>query len=374
MATVFKRGKYWVARLRLWDAAAGGWSWVQRATHCEDETAAKMVAGTLEQGSTAAARGLLTRDKALGMVNDILRFAGLDEIAACPDTLAFARAMARAPGLAFKTAQKYAGAVDRFEKWAGGSRLLNAWATSEFQRYYDDLRLSLSGTTAGHHLTFWRGVFARALKLGHVAHSPAAGVLTAARDVEAKVALTRGDVAALLRVMRAKRDPRWVCLTLLGWHSGHRIADLLAAGADAFVETDGLPCLQLRPAKKRNAGGRLVVLPLPRYLWRMAARLAAAGSVFGSGSNYNGRLSEDFVAWLRASGVDPLPVRKAARLVHLKSFHSFRHAMASRLAAAGVASSVARLVTDHASEAVHRGYVHAEIQSLAAALRSVRRL
>jgi integrase len=88
--------------------------------------------------------------------------------------------------------------------------------------------------------------------------------------------------------------------------------------------------------------------------------------------NASGKVSNEFVEWLRVAGIDPLPVKSKARLVNLKSFHSFRHSMASRLVAAGVSSEVARLVTDHASPQVHRGYIHAEVASIDAALRKVR--
>ena len=38
-----------------------------------------------------------------------------------------------------------------------------------------------------------------------------------------------------------------------------------------------------------------------------------------------------------------------------------------------VHGAVARLVTDHTSEAVHAGYVHAEVEALETALRAARR-
>ena len=41
-------------------------------------------ARALEQGSATAKAGLLTREKALRMVNDILRLAGLDDLAPVP--------------------------------------------------------------------------------------------------------------------------------------------------------------------------------------------------------------------------------------------------------------------------------------------------
>ena len=372
MATVFLRGKVWFAKLRLWDAAAGAWVWVQRSTHCVDRQAAVMVAGVLEQGAGLAGAGSLDRVKAMGMVNDILRFAGLPLLAGVPMTFAFAREMCRAPGLAYKTAQKYAGALDRFERWAGKDRALDGWTTGEMQAYYDGLRGELSVTTCGHHLTFLRMVWGRAVKLGHVQMNPAAGVVSAPGVKLARVPLSRGEVAAVLRVMRRAGERGWVLLTLLGWHTGHRIVDLLGVGAGSLGVAGDVPVVRLQPEKRRGAGGRLVVLPVPGYLAGMVRRWGGCGPM--GRKNGSGNVSNDFVEWLRRAGVDPLRVQHKARVVHLKSFHSLRHSMASRLAAAGVHGEVARLVTDHSSPVVHRGYVHAEIEALAGALRKVRRV
>jgi hypothetical protein len=44
-----------------------------------------------------------------------------------------------------------------------------------------------------------------------------------------------------------------------------------------------------------------------------------------------------------------MPVQKKKSVVHLKSFHSTRHGMSSRLIGAGVSRELARLVTDHDS-------------------------
>ena len=377
MATIFQRGGVWVAKVKVWDAAVGAFRWVMRSTHLGDRKAAELAAATLERGSAACAAGVMSREKALEMVNDILRFAGLAELSPVPMTFAFAEGMAGAGKLAFKTSQKYAGALKRFKLWAGGKdRALNAWTTGEMQAYYDSMLLDLSATSAGHHLTFWRGVFGRGVKLGHLSMNPAAGVVTVRRVVTPKVAISRGECAAVLRVMRRAGQGRWVGLTLLGWHTGHRIGDLLGVRPSDLVDVEGVKAVLLRPAKgSRVEGARVVCLPLPGYLWKRLVRVLGGqekGDVLGRSGNANGRVSNEFVEWLVKAGIDPMPVQMTARMVHLKSFHSFRHSMSSRLAAAGVDPETARLVTAHKSPQVHRGYVQAEVAALAAALKKVR--
>lgn len=125
------------------------------------------------------------------------------------------------------------------------------------------------------------------------------------------------------------------------------------------------------PAKKRGRG-RTVVLPVPSWLAKLARRLGDFRSI-NKANNDNGRTSAEFIEWLKLAGIDPLPQVRRGRTFHVKSFHSFRHAMTSRLAAAGVSGEIARLVTDHDSPQVMRSYVHAEISSLAEALKKARR-
>lgn len=104
----------------------------------------------------------------------------------------------------------------------------------------------------------------------------------------------------------------------------------------------------------------------------MLTRIENFKSIRG-GDNYNGRISNDFVAWLVRAGVDPMPVQRKKRVVNLKSFHSTRHAMSSRLIGAGVSGELARLVTDHDSPQIQRKYVHSEIKSLKEAMKAARK-
>lgn len=377
MSSLFLIGKVWYAKLRLWDAAAARWRWVKKSTGCEDEPAARLVAGRCELASAEAKKGMLTRERAADLVNEILRLAGLPVAAEVPGLLAEGQRMAEATGLAWKTAQKYAACVTRLRGWAGRDKPMDAWSGAEFARYYDEIRKVLSVGTANDHLRFWRSVYAQAVRLGTVRLNVAAAVKTLRRMPEDKEPLTRQDVAALLRTLRrecpAATRWAWCALTLLGWHTGHRIQDLLWVDAGAFEAVGDLWVLGIQPAKRKRAGGRLVRLPVPRYVARLVRRLGDLRALGRQGDNYNGAVSGSFVAWLRRSGVDVRPVEKAGRVMHRKTFHSFRHAMASRLAAAGVTAEVARLVTDHSSAAVHRKYVHAEVESIAAALRQTRK-
>lgn len=368
MASAFQRGRsdIYIASFKAWDARAGRWVWRAQSTGVKDYAAALAIAKTLENGTLAAKAGSLTRDKALSMVNDILRLAGLDELAPVPSLETVASGLLAGSDVAESTARKYAAQWATLAAWAKEKAKLpvSAWTVEMIQSYYRQSLEHFSATTANDHLRFVGMVFSRAVKLGHISSNPADAVQRVGNDSIEKETLTRAMQARILRAMRRAGREDWLCLASLGWHTGHRLQDLL----DATTAKDGL--LTLNPRKK-GGKGREVVLPLPMWLARLLNRLGGFQTIENA-DNRNGRVSEQFIGWLRAAGIDPLPVQRGARIVHRLSFHSYRHSMQSRLTAAGVSGELARLVTDHDSPQVARRYVHAEVQSLREALALVR--
>lgn len=374
MASLFQRAgsEIWSVTFKAWDARRGTWVWRQQSTKTRDKNRAAAIAATLENGAQAAKAGTLTRDKALAMVNDILRLAGLEELGPVPSLAQIVAEMTDGQSVATSTARKYASMWTAFRAWAGdrATAPVSSWSAADIERYYRSVRGTLSTTTANGHMNFLSMAFGRAVRYGHISANPVDAVRRADNDSVEKLTFSRADTAALLRVLRRNRRLDWCALVGLGWHTGHRIQDLLGVQPAALQEDAGGWLLTLKPAKK-GAKGREVVLPLPAWVARRVRRLGGLQTIHG-GSNRSGRVSEEFVAWMRSAGIDPKPIKRGPRVVHLRSFHSFRHSMASRLAAAGVSGELARLVTDHDSPQVQRRYVHAEIQALRDALRSVR--
>jgi integrase/recombinase XerD len=377
MANIFQRAgsEIWTAKFKVWDAGLGRHRWLMRSTGCVDRGQAARVAAGFEAAANAAEAGSLTREKVRDTVNEILRLAGLDTSAVAPSLLAVGEAWvaARERQVASGTARKYRAQWDRLRRWAGkrAEMPVDRWRQAEMQAYYDDLVANFSGTTANDHWATVRRLFARAMKEGHLAGDPTALVEAGGSASMRKEPLARGEVAAAVRAMRRGGRLDWAALTLLGWHTGHRLADLLALRPEDFRLAPGIGwTVSIRPAKKSRQGGREVVLPLPSWLALLAIRTPMDKL---GGDNRSGKVSARFVAWLEAAGVDPMPVERGVRRMTLKSFHSLRHSMASRLASAGVSGELARLVTDHDSPQVARGYVHAEVAALAEALRRVRR-
>ena len=383
MATVFLESgrSTWSAKVRAWDAAAGAWKWRKVSTGLTERRAAQVVADRLEGASSEAKAGTMSRAKAEGLVSTILHLAGLTWAAPVVTLAGFGGDFmeARSGNVGGSTARKYAAHWKRLAKWAG-ERMewpLERWTGEICTAYYKDLRAEFSDTTANDHLRTLAMVFIRAEAAGHVRGNPVALVEKAGNDSVEKQVITRGETAALLKSIHGSQsDSRrsWLCLVLLGWHTGHRLQDLLSLTAESVKRSGKLWTVGFRPAKKkRKKEARGVVLPVPAYLAKMLRRLGDLKALHGA-DNRQGRVSDDFIEWLRTAGIDPLPVERGKRTVHLKSFHSFRHAMSSRLTAAGVSGELARLVTDHDSKKSQAIYNHAEIVSLAGALKKARRI
>ena len=380
MATVYQRGKKgaktgsWIAKYKVWDAARGKHRWMSQSTGLADETKAKAKAAEWEAVSIAAEAGTMTRDKALESLNAILRVSGCPTVEASPtlSTLFGAIVERRASRIAVASGARYRSHLKRFLGEVGADAKIDTITTETLQLYYEGLTARFAVNTANGHLRTLIALFARAVELGHISRNPAKAVELRRPQPPEKEIITRHQVAKLLRTMRAEGRRDWCGLILLGWHTGHRIQDLMRVTPFSFEQTPGIGwVLTIRPAKKRNAGGRVVRLPIPAHV----AAIGREGfdSINGA-SNLYGVVSREFIQWLKKAGIDPMPVHRGRRVVHLRSFHSFRHSMSSRLAAANTSPDLARMVTDHDSAQVARNYQHAEVAALVAPLRAARRL
>lgn len=380
MASLFLRGRsdIWLCAFKTWHAGRQAWVWVQKTTGQRDKTKAAAVAANYERAAGMAKAGTLTRARAIEVVNDILRMAGQETVAAAPSMLAHIHAINDAKKVSDGSRRKLGGWLAALKAWAGDkiNRGVDLWSAEDVQAYYGHLRAELSDTTANDHMGWLRGVFARAVALGYRDDNPAVAVATVAGDSVDKEVITQADHVRLLRCLRRHRARAWALLASLGWHTGHRLQDLLDVTGERIERIAGAGwTVALSPRKKRGVGiekrGRAVVLPLPGWLARAVQRLGNFKAI-NNADNRNGRVSSEFVEWLQKAGVDTKPTERKKRTVNLVSFHSYRHGMTTRLINSGVAREVAMLVTDHDSADVQRGYTHRDVEAIASALRQAR--
>jgi hypothetical protein len=180
MATVYRRADsdVYTAAFKTWDARAGDWKWVSKSTGVTDESIASGIAATLERAGGEAKAGVLTRDKALAMVNSILKLAGLDEVTPVPSLEKIVENMLADANVSEGSLRKYNAQWKAFKTWAGTKvkRAVDAWTPDEVAEYYRNLRSKHSAGTANDHMRFMSMAFGRAVKLGHRPSNPAHAV------------------------------------------------------------------------------------------------------------------------------------------------------------------------------------------------------
>lgn len=374
MASLFRRGssEIWQAKVRLWDARAGKWVWRSRTTWTKDKEAAAEVAEEFERVSGAAKSGSLTHDQVRLALNHIISLAGGSEQIQGKTLRDFVTEFLRRrlKRVSSSTARKYSSHWTQASRSKTGLPIeseIHRITKEDIQKYYDHLCDRLSSTTANDHLRSIRMWFEKAKDEGLIRANPAAMVERLDNDSVERETLSRSDVSASIRTMRKAGRRDWAAFALLGWHTGQRIQDCLAITSEAI--TDGV--WRFTPEKKKKRK-RVIALPLPKYLASLIESLGNLQTIHNA-DNRNGRVSSEFCDWLRLAGVDTLPTVRGARTVQLKSFHSFRHSMSTRLAAAGVPGDLARMVTDHESERVSRGYQHRDIDAIRGALKLLKR-
>jgi integrase len=380
MATVFRRPKRlsFDAKIKIWDAAKNREVWKNISTGMQDEKKALALATSLEVASGQARVGVWTKAKAEALVSSILALAGVEWHSSPPFGELIEKFIeSKSKGISAGSREMYLAKWRSFSKWAGPrvNQPAEKWRVEDLQAYYDHLCTRMGVTSAGQHLDYMATFFRRAEEGGHIKGNPAKLVLRAPVDVRTeRLPFDRKEAAAIIKGFRA--DPHWQTLAALGWHTGARVSDALDFTVDHLSEVEGVGwVLRFQPKKKTDVtgrakgGSRQVILPIPRYL---ALRLKRLGSL---APHLSGAVTaRHFVQRMQAAGVDPMFVQHKKNLVPRKSFHSFRHAMTSRLVAAGVQGETARLVTDHETVSMHKRYTHAEVKSIAEALKKARRV
>ena len=173
-----------------------------------------------------------------------------------------------------------------------------------------------------------------------------------------------------LRALLAAASSEWQTLILLGYYLGARLSDAKAMRWSAVDLQSG----QLRYTQGKTH--EEVVVPIHSDLH--AHLLSIAGSdnpdaflcpVLAKRRN-DGRLglSTEFLAMMKAAGIDPLTVQSQKRSVSRKSYHGLRHSFASALANLGVSQEVRMRLTGHLSASAHKRYTHLQMAPLTQAI------
>jgi site-specific recombinase XerD len=374
MATIFKRtgSSVWTAKIKQFNKGTDSWEHKNVSTHLTDRIEAQAYANSLEGVARMAGNGTLTRERVTDAVNSILRAAGIEVQAKAPPLGEFLIKFldGHERRVAPRSLVQYQGFARRIEGYFA-KRLddgIDSFTPSDIDDYYAAIQKGHSTRTANLHLRFVKSLFQRAVALHILTRNPATAVVRLEDDGSEREVLTRREVAATLRVMRAAGERGWALLTILGLHTGARLNEVTHFSATSLEHRAKVAWVINFTQSKT---GQKITLPIPTYAAKMllahSQELAALRRKAGDGGT-----SREFIGWLEEAGIDVQRVDRGAKRVPRKSFHSLRHTIATHLTSSGAPDALARKVTGHKNARVHAGYVHADVVSIKAALKTAR--
>lgn len=368
---------FW-ARIKVVDLETGKFKWKRVSTMTNDAAKAMVVAKSMEDfANKGIEKGGIDRSEAEAMVDRLLSIIGQRISVKSLSLFAYGDPFIkeRCAEVGASTARKYEAHWSRAVRVMGNTihKAMDSIDVDDMKAYYNGLLKEFSATTANDHIRTLAMIYLRANASGHAKTNPLALLSKQGNDSVEKAVFTRAEMVKLLRFYRENKAKyeRWLLLSLLGWYTGHRFEDLQNITSEKLKHVDGIGyVIEFVPEKKDTARkqGRAVTLPIERHIAKMILRLGGAYV----GNNRNGIQSDRFIQHLEAAGIKVERVERGKRSVALKSFHSFRHTVSSRLVNRGVEASIARKVTDHDSEQVHNRYVHTELAALKKAMKAIK--
>lgn len=274
------------------------------------------------------------------------------------------------------TGKRYKSVIDSFLAHLGPQRSGASVASltgSEIEDWRNaELKEGKGQTTADFGIKVLRAALNSARRKGLILANPADAVESTGATAEIREPFTPAELADLLRVA----NPEWRGMILLGAWCGLRIAD----AANLTWENVNLDAgtLTFQPQKTRNRGSQPLVIAMHPELTAALAALPRGKpkapvfpSLHGRKPGSHGGLSNEFSRLMEQAGVTVRvgsEKKGVGRRFRSKGFHSLRHTMISRMADAEVSSDVRRAIAGHSSDAVHRRYVHLNIDSQRIAL------
>lgn len=351
---------------------------INRSTKQTDRRKAQTVADTWEKAARKARLSELTQAASVKILGELLE-ATTGETLHVESIAGFLRgwiASRESLGRADATARRYRSVIESFLAHLSGPRAgasiaslsageIEAWRNAELQS-------GKGATTADFGLKVLRAALNAARRKGLALANPAEAVEAAGGAAETREPFTAEEVVALLNLA----DKEWRGMILLGAWCGLRIADAANLTWASVNLRDQL--LSFQPAKTRNKQAAPLILAMsPELVEHLSTLTPGVGkaplfpSLHGRKPGSHGGLSNEFSRLMGRAGVMVRKGREkkgAGRQFNSKGFHSFRHTMISRMANANTPPDVRRSMVGHSSDAIHRKYVHLNLETQRKAL------
>ena len=249
--------------------------------------------------------------------------------------------------------------------------------TEDTQAYLDGLaEKGLALKTITNSLKILRIPFAEYCRLGKLTFNPAAAATPSetARGSLDKEPFEPSQIADMLRTCDlAEHGHEWKTAIHFAYYCAMRLGDATAMtwGAIDFEKKT----LTFTPAKTRRKSPKPITLPLHPTMMDHLLGLSLPEDTAALitpelnrlGTNWSSRIFTAKI--LPLAGIDPKrtdggTAESKGRKVSQLSFHSFRHSLASHLAAAGVSPELRMKITGHSDSKVHGNYSHVNVETL----------
>lgn len=368
MATVFWKGKQWVAQ---WYRPDG--SRVKRGTGCAKRREAEREAADMEtkdrkakdttgqifeailsRAVQDAKAGKLSADRSTEYMTELRRVTDPEH-----KTISLAEQInkwcAEKKGrVKPKTASGYEDMQRRMKKSLGPTIMsapVEELTRLQIERALRKLKEDgLRSSTVNLDLRALRQCLKQAMEDGLVTRNAAAGIKSLAQDDSTERApFTAEEVRQMID--HPKTSEEWQGMILFGAHTGLRLGDIAGISADHIDGTE----LVIRP-KKTDRSRKTIRIPLtPPLLAWISTRTGAFFPTLAKKATPT--LSMQFSAIMKRAGV-PASIVMPGALAASRSFHSLRHSFTSWLADADIHADVRQKLTGHSSSSVHAKYTH----------------
>ena len=254
--------------------------------------------------------------------------------------------------------------------------------TEDAQAYIDGLaEKGLALKSINNCLKILKIPFGEYCRLGKLAHNPAAAATPSetARGSLDKEPFEPQQIADLITYSgQAEHGLEWQTAIHFAYYCAMRLGDASAVtwGAIDFEKKT----VTFLPSKTKRKQPRPITLPLHPVLMDHLLTLPLSDDpaalltpeLHRRGPNWRSRIFTAKIMPL--AGIDPKRSEggqqdgSKGRKVSQLSFHSFRHSLASHLAAAGVSPEMRMKITGHSDARVHGNYSHVNVETLRASL------
>ena len=249
--------------------------------------------------------------------------------------------------------------------------------TADTQGFVDGLaEKGLTKKTCSNALKILRIPFAEHCRLGKLQFNPAAAaeVSETARGSLEKQPFELEQIKDILKACDlADHGTEWKTAVHLAYYSAMRLGDATGLTWDAIDFEEKTICFV--PQKTRRKSPKPITLPMHSAVYDHFSGLTLpkdhqakiTPELSRLGTNWSSRIFTGKI--LPLAGIDPKrtdPGDKSekGRKVSQLSFHSFRHSLASHLAAIGVPPEIRMKITGHSDSKVHGNYSHLNVETL----------